>query len=127
MLPENKPTFKVDENLPITVADILVEAGYDTHTVYQEQVQGLPDAGIAKSCREESRILITLDLDFSDIHAYPPHESPGFVVLRLRSHSISHISAVIRRILDMIATEQLLNRTWIVEENRIRFYGDVQE
>lgn len=126
MLPE-KPSFKIDENLPISVADILVEAGYDTHTVYQEQVQGMSDAGIASICREESRILITLDLDFSDIRAYPPDEHPGFIVLRLRSHSISHISTVIRRILGMFATDILVNRTWIVEESRIRFYGDTQE
>jgi hypothetical protein len=33
-------------------------------------------------CEREDWILLTLDLDFSDIHAYPPEEFPGILVLR---------------------------------------------
>jgi predicted nuclease of predicted toxin-antitoxin system len=33
-------------------------------------------------CTHEGRILLTLDLDFSDIRAYLPEEFPGILVLR---------------------------------------------
>jgi len=34
-------------------------------------------------CRREGRVLITLDLDFSNILSYPPSDFAGIVVLRL--------------------------------------------
>jgi hypothetical protein len=33
-------------------------------------------------CKREGRILLTLDLDLSDIRAYLPEEFPGILVLR---------------------------------------------
>jgi predicted nuclease of predicted toxin-antitoxin system len=76
--------FKIDENLPVEVAELLGNAGHDAVTVMEQQMGGSEDVEIAVACQEESRILVTLDLDFADIRAYPPSEFPGFVVLRLK-------------------------------------------
>ncbi|WP_338834811.1 hypothetical protein MHLNE_11180 [Moorella humiferrea] len=35
--------FKIDENLPIEIADLLREAGYEAETVWSEQIQGFSD------------------------------------------------------------------------------------
>lgn len=43
--------FKVDENLPVEVADLLRQAGYDTATVFDEQLNGETDRTIAAVCR----------------------------------------------------------------------------
>jgi len=51
--------FKIDENLPIEIAELLINAGYDAKTVKDQQLQGikvpkgtchaiLKDAGIKK-------------------------------------------------------------------------------
>ena len=64
--------FKLDENMPIEAADLLRNAAYDAETVDDEQLAGHIDPVIAQVCKQEGRILITLDLDFSDIRHYPP-------------------------------------------------------
>ena len=76
--------FKVDENLPIEVAQMLRQAGREAATVLEQHLGGSEDAQLAPLCQLESRILVTLDMDFSDIRNYPPAEFPGLVVLRLR-------------------------------------------
>jgi hypothetical protein len=45
-------------------------------------LSGAEDATIAVRCRTEGRILITLDLDFANIRAYPPAEYAGIIILR---------------------------------------------
>jgi predicted nuclease of predicted toxin-antitoxin system len=75
--------FKVDENLPMEVAKQLVTAGHDALTVSDQQLSGHVDSEVIDVCRNEGRALVTLDLGFADIRAYPPAAYPGIVVLRL--------------------------------------------
>jgi len=75
--------FKIDENLPIDIADLLRSAGHDALTVFDQQLIGEDDNRILHICQNEERALITLDLDFSDVRSYPPLEYFGLVVLRL--------------------------------------------
>jgi hypothetical protein len=35
---------------------------------------GHSDAEIAQVCQREARVLVTMDLDFADIRAYPPQD-----------------------------------------------------
>jgi len=64
-------TFKIDENLPQDAAELLRAHGFDAETVLQENLAGAEDGVIADAIQRESRVLITLDLDFSDIRTYP--------------------------------------------------------
>ena len=59
--------FKLDENLPIAVKAALVIQGHDALTALDQSLGGEEDRKIAAICAEEDRILVTLDLDFSDI------------------------------------------------------------
>jgi predicted nuclease of predicted toxin-antitoxin system len=79
--------FKLDQNLPIEAASLLSSAGHDVMTVYQQELAGAPDPEIVAVCRAEKRVLITADLDLSDIREYPPEHSPGLIVLRLSTQS----------------------------------------
>jgi predicted nuclease of predicted toxin-antitoxin system len=76
-------SFKVDENVPAEVAEMLANAGHDAVTVPDQQLGGQPDPVVATVCRREDRAIVTLDLDFSDIRAYPPTDYVGIMVLRL--------------------------------------------
>ena len=75
-------SFKVDENLPVEVAEVLRQSGYAAVTVLEQRRGGSADVLLAALCQRESRVLVTLDMDFADIGAYPPAESPGLIVLR---------------------------------------------
>lgn len=116
--------FKLDENLPGRAADLLKQAGHDTTTVLQQQMGGRPDAQIAQVCQAEERALVTLDLDFASIRAYPPEEYAGLIVLRLSRQDVAHVLEVVRRLLPAFASEPLVGRLWIVDETSIRIRGE---
>ena len=69
--------FKVDENLPVEVAQMLRAAGHEAATVFDQHLGGSADSLIASICQQEERTLVTLDLDFADIRAYPPADYAG--------------------------------------------------
>lgn len=114
---------KVDESLPDDVSDVLADAGHDAHTVRAEQLGGSVDEKIIEFCRDELRTLITLDVDFADIRAYPPEASPGMIVLRLHLQSKPHVLGVVRRLLPMLESRDLQGQLWIVDEAGVRIRG----
>jgi len=112
--------FKVDENLPIEVAQLLSQAGHSVSTALQEGLGGATDQTISGAALREGRILVTLDTGFADIRTYPPAAFPGFIVLRLRRQDKPHILQVFARILTRLEDEPIQGKLWIVEERRVR-------
>lgn len=115
--------FKVDENLPVDVAVRLRAAGHDAVTVAEQDMVGQVDPDLAETCRREDRVLVTLDLDFADIRAYPPEEYPGLIVLRLARHDKRRVMDVFDRVVPLLQREPLARRLWVVDEQQIRTRG----
>jgi len=115
--------FKIDQNLPVDFLAILADAGHDAMGVWQQGLGGAADPKIVAACQAEDRVLITADLDLSDIRHYPPQQSPGFVVLRLKEQTRPNQIALLRRILSLFATAPIVGRLWIGEESRVRIRG----
>lgn len=97
--------FKIDENLPVEIADLLRSAHYDAVTVMDQGLKGANDPLIVNACLREGRILVTLDLDFADVRVYPPQQFPGFMVLRVRRQDKRHLITVFRRVIPLIERE----------------------
>ncbi|HEV7237920.1 MAG TPA: DUF5615 family PIN-like protein [Thermoanaerobaculia bacterium] len=114
--------FKIDENLPDALVALLAENGHDACTARQQTLNGRPDVDVAAACRLERRVIVTLDLDFSDITAFPPEEYAGIIVLRVRSQSKAHVLSIFRVVLPLLDAEPLDGHLWIVEENRVRVW-----
>jgi predicted nuclease of predicted toxin-antitoxin system len=112
--------FKIDENLPVEVALLLKASGFDSITVLEQDLGGQPDFNIAQICQQEDRILVTIDLDFADIRAYPPSEFPGLIVLRLSRQDKFHVLDVCERLISVLDQEQIEQKLWIVEDHRLR-------
>lgn len=115
--------FKVDENLPIEVTELLVSGGHDALTVYDQKMVGVPDSELSQVCRRENRAIVTLDLDFSDIRTYPPAEYAGIVVLRPARLDKLHVLSIIERLLPILEEEPLSARLWIVDDSSVRVRG----
>jgi predicted nuclease of predicted toxin-antitoxin system len=116
--------FKLDENLPSELGALLRQSGHDAHSVRDEHLEGSTDTAIAQACHFERRVLITLDLDFADIRLYPPQQSSGIIVLRLARQDKNTVLAIIPRALELLQTERIAQRLWIVDESRTRIRGD---
>ncbi len=112
--------FKIDENLPVEVAELLQREDYDTFTVLDQRLGGEADSDIATICQQENRIIVTLDLDFADIRAYPPRDFAGLIVLRLKQQDKPHVLKVVEQLLKTLQSESPEKKLWIVGERRIR-------
>ncbi|MEK7422953.1 MAG: DUF5615 family PIN-like protein [Actinomycetota bacterium] len=57
--------FKLDENLGQSVSRRLTAAKHDVSTIVDQQMAGVADAVVYRTCTDEGRVLVTLDLDFA--------------------------------------------------------------
>jgi len=112
--------FNLDENIPGEAVALLREAGHDVRTVLEQDLGGRPDDDVARACRDESRVLVTLDLDFGDIRTYPPADHAGIWVLRPSAQSVDAMLDLVRRALALTANEQVPRRLWVIEPGRLR-------
>ena len=71
--------LKIDENLPADCVVLLRNAGYEADTVGDERLAGADDTVIASRSRSDDRVLVTLDLDFSNVRAYPSAQHAGII------------------------------------------------
>jgi len=115
--------FKIDENLPVEIKELLQSDQHDAVMVTEQGLGGEQDLRIADVCLKEKRILITLDLDFADIRAYPPKQFPGFMVVRVQRQDKHHILNVFSQAIPLIEKESIENHLWIIEETRVRILG----
>ena len=117
-------TFKFDENLPSDLGALLRADGHDAHSVLDQELRGAADPAIAKVCQDEQRILVTLDLDFSNIKAYPPQDYYGTIILRLARQDRDSVLAIMPRVLTLLETEPIARRLWIVDDHKTRIRGE---
>jgi predicted nuclease of predicted toxin-antitoxin system len=113
--------LKIDENLPSECAEVLRDGGFEADTVADERLTGAEDSVIAVRSRAEGRVLITLDLDFANIRAYPPAEYAGIIVLRSKRQDKRVVLALVHRVALVLANRVPAGELWIVEPDRIRF------
>src|SRR4051794_20062505 len=112
--------FKLDENIPRDAVALFRAASHDVQSVAEEDLEGSPDAQLLDVCRNEARVLITLDLDFADIRVYPPSAHAGIWVLRPSVQNVESILAILRGALELLVTERAEGRLWIVGRDRVR-------
>lgn len=115
--------FKVDENLPVEVAELLRAGGHDAVTVHDQAMSGASDLSVADVCRREGRAVITMDTNFANIQNYPPGQYPGIVVLQLRRQDKPYVLQTCARLVPLFEREALDRHLWIVEEHRVRIRG----
>ena len=84
-------------------------AGIHTLQIYERE-----DAAVI------DKILITLDLDFSNPFRFPPAETRGIVVVRPPRPTLRAIEATLAAALTELLAQPLAGKLWIVEPGRIR-------
>ena len=89
--------LKLDENQPRALLAVLRGAGHEVDTAAEEGLGGKADAELVARCQLDQRAMLTFDLDFADLRQYAPEQYSGLLVLRLRSHAVQHVLAVVRR------------------------------
>jgi predicted nuclease of predicted toxin-antitoxin system len=114
--------LKLDENLAERHRVRLEAAGQDVETVRRQGLGGIEDSKLFEICRDEGRILVTLDLDFANVLAFPPAASPGLIVLRGRDALVSTVDRLIESLARALETDEPVGKLWIVEPDRLRIH-----
>ena len=91
--------FKLDENLPRRVE---------------------PALQILAACNAENRVLVTLDLAFPDIRAYPPGSHRGGWVLRPAEQAFATVLNLVLAGIKLAAIERTAGQLWVIDEKRVR-------
>jgi len=119
--------LKIDENVPIEATEELRRAGHDALTVVDQLLAGQPDSRIAAVCQAESRAVVTLDLDFSDIRTFPPRDYAGIIVLRPSVQTIQSVVRLVKQAITLLKSESPTGNLWIVDESQIRIRAGNQQ
>ena len=111
--------FLVDENLPAEVAEWLRDDGHDVLDVAASPRRGQSDAELWKCAAEETRIIVTRDLD------YPLRGQdslpPGLILVRSAPRmQVSDLMALIQNGLTTAGLDNLTGRVTVIEPGRVR-------
>lgn len=109
-------------------AERLRAAGHDVSTVSAQRMGGATDEQLFSACASEGRILITLDLDFSQVLRFPPARSAGIVVLSGPGRMTSGLlERLMGQLIAALPAQTVEGRLWIVEPGRIRIHASDSE
>lgn len=102
---------------------MFANAGHDVATVPEQGLAGAADHRVAEVCGAERRLLVTLDLDFSNPLVFPPERYAGIAVLRLPKRlTPGELDAAVETLITALASRPVEGKLWIVERRRIREY-----
>lgn len=111
----------LDADIPYSFLNKLKEEGFDVVDVRDASGQPLKDEEVFKLACKERRILLTRDLDFSNILHYPPCKSSGIIVLRTHLLSKEEMFKIIKEALKR-SKEKLEGTLVIATKDRLRFH-----
>lgn len=111
---------KLDENVTATAAALLTRHGHEADTVADEGLTGGADSVVIEACRTGERLLVTFDIGFGDVRAYPPGSHHGIVPLRLTDQRPDITLDVLGRFLREHVLDALVGALVVVSDDRVR-------
>ncbi|MCC7291455.1 MAG: DUF5615 family PIN-like protein [Phycisphaerales bacterium] len=112
--------FKVDEDLPVDVADVFRSGGFDADTVAAESLLGFPDEKIWACAQQAHRCLVTADKGFADARSHPPGSHCGIVLLRLPRESRASYVRLARSLVGSLDAKRLAGAMTVVAPEGVR-------
>jgi len=112
--------FLLDMNLPPAIADRLRAEAHDAIHVADAGFGSLSDRDIFTRAAEDSRIVVTFDLDFGEISGAADHPKTGVILLRLRRARQSYLWDRLRVAIAETGDALEAGAIVLVEDARIR-------
>lgn len=111
---------KLDENLPQRLCAVLQAGGHQSDTVRDEGLTGRADADVWQAAQESGALLITQDLDFSDLGRFLPGSHSGIVLVRLKEPGREALYQRLRLVVETEGLEEWQGCHVVVSDRKIR-------
>ncbi len=111
----------LDENIPRSITRELIALGLEAEHAAEVGLRGAIDKEIASYAKKQKAILVTKDLEFGSLIAYPPGTHYGLIILRLSSRAGTvEISRALKEFLISIKTQNLSGHMYVLELGHYR-------
>lgn len=111
---------KLDEDLPVTLTDLLNAAGYEASRVFVQGMGGWKDDPLWEAIQIEGRLFVTADKGFGDIRRYPPGTHAGVLVLRPDEDGIRPLLELASRVIAHYRLDDLMGTITVVTPRGVR-------
>lgn len=112
--------FLVDMNLSPKIVTDLRQEGWNILRVSQVLPMDSEDSEILKFARQQNRVIITQDLDFSSLLALGGHEKPSLITFRLPAPDPEIITRKLLELLPHIEEALLKGCAVVIDDRRVR-------
>lgn len=115
--------FFADHCVPGSVIRSLRSQRHEVLILREHIPASTPDPAVLATAQRLDAVLVSLNGDFGDIAAYPPHRHKGIIALQVRNRPEA-LEAIVQRLLDYLARfpeqQSHSGRLVLVEAHRIR-------
>jgi predicted nuclease of predicted toxin-antitoxin system len=112
--------FFIDECVYAVTTQLLRTWEHNVVTAQDAGLSGKPDEEILAYAVEHGRVLITIDMDFSNIRRFPPHSYIGIIVLKIRPRIVAEVHAVLGQVLRDLHEAQLRKSLVMIDQSKFR-------
>jgi predicted nuclease of predicted toxin-antitoxin system len=112
--------FFIDECVYRVTTQLLRNWGHDVLTAQEAGLAGKSDEDILAYAVTHQRVLITIDMDFSNIRRFPPKSYIGIIVLKIRPRAAEKVYKVLAQVLRDVNGEQLSKSLVIIDQSKYR-------
>jgi predicted nuclease of predicted toxin-antitoxin system len=113
--------FLADMGISPQTVSWLEEQGHDAVHLMERGAEQAQDPDVLRWARDEERILLAHDLDFSELVAASQGELPSVIVFRLRNMTPNSVNQHLQRVLDRHRQPLEAGAIFSVREGRIRW------
>jgi predicted nuclease of predicted toxin-antitoxin system len=85
---------------------------------------GYNDAEVIQLAKKENRVLLTLDRYFTNIFLFPPSQTPGIVVVRVKPTVPAKVDAIVNQFIEHLKPEDVYGALSIISERGTRTFRD---
>ncbi len=112
--------FLIDENLPLSFAEIIREMKYESAHVYEVGLDKTDDSTILEYASSHGQIIITFDLDFSRLVATGKHQLPSIITFRTDAMTASFFKNAFVQHIDKLREPLVTGAMVTITEHNIR-------
>lgn len=115
--------FLADMPIAPRTAEFLRKLGHDVAHLRERGLQKATDEQVIELARKESRIILTMDLDFPHLMALSKLSLPSIILFRLEDERSDNLNLLLEKHLPKIQKVLEEGAVAVFEENRIRIHN----